>query len=362
MLRLVHLLAAALALLATPASAQRPGPDHDRWILLGTQTVGFGVDRDIVAVGRADGAFRSLRLDVERNDIHLLSLRIVYQNGYAEEIKVDRLIKAGSRMTPIDLRGDRSFLKEIHLVYRARPNFRGQAAVKVLGEGVPVRPPVIDDWVLLGERTVGFKIDRDVVPVSRSDGWIKALRFEAGRNDIHLLSVRLVYQNGTSEELRVDRLLRASRPEIVNLQGERSFLKEIQLVYRARPGFQGQAVLRIYGEPARRGPGNPTELLGRHRVGFLGDRDVIHVGRHEGRFRSINLIVSGNDIEVDDLRVVYANGEVDDLPVRRKIRKGEQTGPLDLKGRTATIERIEMRYKSRLSLKGEAVVEVYGNR
>jgi len=56
------------------------------------------------------------------------------------------------------------------------------------------------------------------------------------------------------------------------------------------------------------------EQLGCRKVGFLVDKDVIHVGRAEGRFRSIRLLVSGNKVHMMDLKVIYANGQPDDIP------------------------------------------------
>ena len=57
----------------------------------------------------------------------------------------------------------------------------------------------------------------------------------------------------------------------------------------------------------RDGPGG-WEQLGCRKVGFLVDKDVIHVGRSEGKFRSIRLLVSGNKVHMMDLKVIYANG------------------------------------------------------
>ncbi len=81
--------------------------------------------------------------------------------------------------------------------------------------------------------------------------------------------------------------------------------------------------------------GNWVEL-GCKEVTFLGvDRDVVRVGRSEGRFKAIRLEARGNDVEMLDLKVVYANGEPDDIPVRALIRQGTRTRALDLRGRRA---------------------------
>ena len=49
--------------------------------------------------------------------------------------------------------------------------------------------------------------------------------------------------------------------------------------------------------------------LGCKEVDLLGDRDVLRVGRHEGRFKAIRLEAKGNDVEMIDLKVYYANGD-----------------------------------------------------
>jgi hypothetical protein len=102
------------------------------------------------------------------------------------------------------------------------------------------------------------------------------------------------------------------------------------------------------------------EQLGCQKVGFLVDKDKIHVGRTEGKFKSIRLLVSGNKVHMMDLKVIYANGRPDDIPVREEIRAGGQTKPLDLKGERRAIKEIEMVYRSQPSFKGEATVCVEG--
>jgi hypothetical protein len=101
--------------------------------------------------------------------------------------------------------------------------------------------------------------------------------------------------------------------------------------------------------------------LGCKQVNFIGaDRDVIHVGRREGRFKAIRLEARGNDVEMLDLKVVYANGAPDDIPVRSLIREGTRTRPLDLRGRERAIRQIEMVYRKPLNFRGKATVCVEG--
>jgi hypothetical protein len=236
------------------------------------------------------------------------------------------------------------------------------------------------EWVLLGERQVNFRAERDVINIGQAEDWwrdrgFRRLHLIAERSDIHLMSVRLVYMNGFSEDFNVDRLLRDGQDQPIDLRGERKYLQRIELIYRSRPSFEGRAIMKVFGEPARRfGPGPGAVLppigpgpgpgggrdwveLGCKRVSLFGvDRDTINVGRREGRFKAVRLHVTGADIQLLDLTVIYANGSPDTLRVRSTLREGDRTRALDLKGWERSIDRIEMTYVTIPNFKGQARV------
>jgi hypothetical protein len=276
------------AVTATTAEAQRRDRDYtprsdrdDRrdnrddwrarergWELLGEKSVGFRVDRDVISLGQDEGWFRdrryrALHFSAQGNDIYMIGIRLVYLNGFGEDFRVDRLIRQGEDL-PMDLRGERSYLAQIEMTYRSRPDFRGQAVIKVYGEPARRRGPGLPDAeevgrgeVLLGEQRVGFRVDRDTININQSEDWYRdrafsALRFRADGNDVHMMVITLVYLNGHIEDLRVDRQIRAGSDLRVDLRGDRSYLKQIDMTYRSRPNFEGQAVVRVYGEPASR--------------------------------------------------------------------------------------------------------------
>lgn len=232
-------------------------------------------------------------------------------------------------------------------------------------------------WVLLGKQTVGFGVDRDVIRVGQGEEWFRregpfrSLRFNVQESDIHLINIRIVYLNGFAEDYRFDRLVARGTGVAIDLRGERSFIRQIEMVYRSRPSFRGRAVVSVYGEAVRRGPPPAAvvappvhrgELLGKQTVGFGVDRDVIHVGGREGKFRAISLAVEGNDVEFVSLRVIYGNGKPDELPVRRLVRAGTSTGPIDLRGDRRFINRVEMVYRTRAGFRGRAEVLLYGHK
>jgi hypothetical protein len=222
------------------------------------------------------------------------------------------------------------------------------------------------DWVLLGQQTVGFRVDRDVINIDQSEDWhrnrsFRSLRFVAERNDVYMMSIRLVYLNGYSEVLRIDRVIPQAGQLPIDLGGERSYLKQIEMSYRSRPDYRGQAVITVFGEPARRvgGTSGPPPVppiasdwaeLGCQQVSLFGnDRDSIRVGRQEGRFKAIRLLARDADVEVLDLKVIYAEGQPDDIAVQHFIRAGERTRPLDLKGWERAIDRVDIVYRTAIN-------------
>jgi hypothetical protein len=231
-----------------------------------------------------------------------------------------------------------------------------------------------DNWERLGCERVGNRPDRDEIKVGRREGRFKAIRLEAKGNSISILDLKVVYANGAPDDIQVRSEIRegdTTRP--LDLRGRERSIDSIQIVSKKdfKGSGRGRAEVCVYGlkDDDKGGPGGPGggrrgeadwEELGCQSVGFLGDRDVIKVGRREGRFKAIKLKVTGNSVYIRDLKVVYSNGDPDDLQVRAEIRQNGETGPLDLRGRERSIDRVEMLYRAKPNFKGKARVCVSG--
>jgi len=100
------------------------------------------------------------------------------------------------------------------------------------------------------------------------------------------------------------------------------------------------------------------ELLGSAEIGTRLERDVIPVGRREGRFTAIGFTVRGNDVRIEDLRITYGSGEVDELRVREFLKDGTRSRPIDLGRRGNFIDKIEITYRSQ----GPVKIDFYGER
>ncbi len=101
------------------------------------------------------------------------------------------------------------------------------------------------------------------------------------------------------------------------------------------------------------------ERIASKKVNMLADRDVIELDRTDGRFNALRFNAVRGNINIYRIRVTYGNGEKQDLDLDKKIREGEDSGPIDLSGKARVIDKIEMLYASSNLLK-RAQLEVFG--
>jgi hypothetical protein len=100
-------------------------------------------------------------------------------------------------------------------------------------------------------------------------------------------------------------------------------------------------------------------LLGTQVVNGRVDRDVIRVGRYEGKFDKLTMVVTDSDLELLDFIVVFANGERWEPKLKHVFSEGQRSRSMDLPGHDRVIASIELLYKN-LPGGGRAKVEVYG--
>ncbi len=217
------------------------------------------------------------------------------------------------------------------------------------------------DWVELGCQKVSFRAERDVIRVGRKEGRFTAIRLFARGGDVEMLNLKVIYAGGQPDDIHVRHVLeRGERTRPIDLKGRDRAIGSIEMAYRALPNRRDReptvCVEGLMADAGRPGPGpsagggHDWVELGCQQVALIGkDRDTIKVGRREGRFKSIRLLVRGADVEVRNLQVIYSNGEPDNVDVKHFIKAGERTRPLDLKGWQRSIDRIEMAYKTALN-------------
>ncbi len=257
--------------------------------------------------------------------------------------------------------------------------------------------------VLIGTFPVDVSRDRAVIDLSKSNGQFRGLRLRASDGDITTSRIQVLYGDGSvhNEDRRIV-LLDGERTRPMDPQASRERFID-QLTLSIEPGKRGKAELQVFGIASDAGAkvkrtnlvtekkgdrkedradtgniaataiakpapiatpvGAVTEfgdvLFGAQQVGFVVDRDVVRVGAEIGKFDKVRLRVLENDIFIKEMKVVYANGESDDIAVNADIKRDTRTKWFQLKG-DRFIREIQFVYNSKPSFKGQARIEVLG--
>lgn len=395
--RLILGLLMALAMVI-PASAQRAG----EWEPLGQERVGFDNDRDVIVIGKGEDffrerAYRRLRLVAEGGDVRMRAIRITYLNGSTEEVEVDRTLQSGQAVD-IDLKGERSYLRQIEMIYRARFSLSfgqggirlNQPLVKVFGEAVgrglgrfdrdrgPDRPfdrgADRSGWERLGSVSFSRRDDEVRIDVGVREGRFGRLQLAHAGNPVQIRDIRVRFGNGETQVIRVDQDLEdGQRTRPLDLEGDRRFIErvvislsprrrtdraELTLLGSERAGIEADD----RGSPRDRGRAGLIPL-GRTEVGFAADRDVIRIERgdwaSERGFDKLHFVAENSEIYMRGIRVVYQNGYGEDFSIDRLVPVGGDL-VVDLRGERRFIREIEMLYRARPGYRGRALMSVFG--
>jgi hypothetical protein len=272
------------------------------------------------------------------------------------------------------------------------------AALTLLAIGVANAAQARDRWVLIGTRDVDLTKSSDAVDVSQARGAFKAVRVEAKRQGIDLTLVRVVYGDGTAhDENRLIHLLKGERSKPIDERDASRFVDRVELTYTSNAGAGSPARVEVWalqndeGRRARRDgdqvavsqpepapdavekaertkpsgamPGERTEsgdvMFGHQDVGFGMDQDTIRVGSETGKFARLRLRVLKNDVFVKSLKVSYNDGSTQDIVLDQQVKQGGRTAWYDING-AEFIREIQLLYRSRPNVSGQARVEVTG--
>src|SRR5690242_3750260 len=79
-------------------------------------------------------------------------------------------------------------------------------------------------------------------------------------------------------------------------------------------------------------------LLGSQSVNGRADRDTITVGRYEGKFDELSIVVTDSDLQLEDFTVVFEGGERWQPKLKHTFREGDRSRAIDLPGKNRRIE------------------------
>lgn len=104
---------------------------------------------------------------------------------------------------------------------------------------------------------------------------------------------------------------------------------------------------------------NGFAFLGERMVNGGVDHDVIHVGRRDGSFHELMIVVERAPVEIHDMVVTFGNGERFAPRTRLVFGPSSTSRSIDLPGGARIIRRVDFRYGN-LVAGAQAKVELWG--
>ncbi len=226
------------------ATAAPPPPPGAREFPIGTITYDAQPQREVITLRRGEGQFRGIRLEVRQGDVDLRDLRISFDDGSSEVIRVNQLVRAGGSTRVFDVDARRREVRSVAVTYMPQ----GAARITVLGVGgMPGPGPGPVDWTRLGCKDVKFLVDRDTLKVNR-EGRFGALRLSVRKAPVEMFSLKISYMSGAKQEVPVREMIMpggGTRP--IELLGRERGIERIEMIYRALPSNKGTAEICIDG-------------------------------------------------------------------------------------------------------------------
>lgn len=102
------------------------------------------------------------------------------------------------------------------------------------------------------------------------------------------------------------------------------------------------------------------ELLGEQTADFRTDRDRINVGRSDGRFSALRIVVRGAPLEMSNMVVTFGDGKTFSPNLRARFAENSWSREIDLPGDRRVIRSVEFTYRSIDRRDGRATLMLYG--
>ena len=366
--------------------------DSRGWQLLGEQTVNHQGDRDTIRVGRYEGRFNKLTLVVHDSDLKLHEFNVHFADRTTFSPRVGVHFTGGTRTHVIDLPPGEQVITHIDLRYSniADPdgyNDDVPARVQVWGFKIAdarpthvVRPPIrvtwdSNGWELLGEQTVDWGNrgrDRDQIIVNNRNLYSQ-LTLVTLDSDLDMLDFSVTFGNNDvwRPAVRNRRFIEGTRTHVIDLPGDNArYIKHIDFVYKNVPGDYERARFQVWGRrggrvvaPVRVWDDSGWTMLGEQPVNGRVDYDRIIVGRDEGRFRQLMIVVLDSDLDLLDFAVKFNRGAEWRPNVRQRFSERTRTRAINLPsdyGRGRFIKHIDIKYANLPGDRQRARVQVWG--
>lgn len=107
---------------------------YNGWRNLGTKTVNYRLDKDVLDVQLRDGTFQQLKFVVTGGALNMHKVVVHFENGGQQEIELRYNFSRRCSSRVIDLKGNNRFIEKITFWYDTDNSSNRKARLTVLGK------------------------------------------------------------------------------------------------------------------------------------------------------------------------------------------------------------------------------------
>ncbi len=108
--------------------------NQPKWTKLGTRTVNWSVDQDVIPVTGSQGSFNAIKITVDKAAVNFGDVKIHFKKGAPQDVKIKKKIPAGGETRVIEINGKNRIITKVTFWYTtAKPAPRGKAIVNLFG-------------------------------------------------------------------------------------------------------------------------------------------------------------------------------------------------------------------------------------
>ena len=105
------------------------------------------------------------------------------------------------------------------------------------------------DWEKLGSRMVNMRADHDEILVTAQEGFFTKVKFVVRKAPIHVKNVKIVFGNGESKVIEVNRKFAAgTESKVIDLPGNKRIIRKVVMNYKTVPAGKGRALVVLWGK------------------------------------------------------------------------------------------------------------------
>lgn len=118
----------------TPGSVTSVVPSPTAWMVMGSRTVNYGTDYDVITNGSPDTWFTGIYIKVTDAPIKINDMKVYFDNGDKFDVSIRSMIKENGHSRTIELPGGQRKITKVEFSYETLGSKRGHAELTLWGK------------------------------------------------------------------------------------------------------------------------------------------------------------------------------------------------------------------------------------